>query len=51
MFVSLPNLFMDIQKAGENIDWVKNRFLKVGFQIKMLESLTLIVLFAEKFIF
>jgi acetylornithine deacetylase/succinyl-diaminopimelate desuccinylase-like protein len=32
----------------ENIDWVKNRYEKVGFQLKKLESSTLPVLFAQR---
>jgi acetylornithine deacetylase/succinyl-diaminopimelate desuccinylase-like protein len=47
-FVSIPNLPADKQKMYENIDWVKNRYEKVGFQLKKLESSTLPVLFAQR---
>ncbi|TXD54369.1 MULTISPECIES: M20/M25/M40 family metallo-hydrolase [unclassified Polaribacter] len=49
-FVSIPNLPADIPKMYENIDWVKNRFQKVHFQLKALESPTLPVLFAERIV-
>ena len=49
-FVSLPNLPVDIQKMYKNIAWVKNRYKKVGFELKNLESSTLPVLFAERIV-
>lgn len=49
-FVSIPNLPSNRQNMYKNIDWVKNRYQKVGFQLKTLESSTLPVLFAEKII-
>jgi acetylornithine deacetylase/succinyl-diaminopimelate desuccinylase-like protein len=49
-FVSIPNLPSDVQKMHENIDWVKNRYQKVGFQLKTLASPTLPVLFAERIV-
>ena len=49
-FVSIPNIPMDVQDMFSNISWVKNHYEKVGFQLKTLESSTLPVLFAEKFI-
>ena len=49
-FVSIPNIPMDVQDMFSNISWVKNKYEKVGFQLKTLESSTLPVLFAEKFI-
>ena len=49
-FVSIPNIPMDVQDMFSNISWVKNKYEKVGFQLKTLESSTLPVLFAEKLI-
>jgi len=49
-FVSIPNLPSDVQKMYENIEWVKNRYQKVGFQLKTLESSTLPALFAERIV-
>jgi len=47
-FVSIPNLPVDRQKMVENMNWVKNRYEKVGFQFTILKSSTLPVLFAER---
>lgn len=49
-FVSIPNLPVDIQKMYENVDWVKDHYGAVGFQLETLASSTLPVLFAERII-
>lgn len=49
-FVSIPNLPSDVEKMYENIEWVKKKYEKVGFQLKTLESSTLPVLFAERIV-
>ncbi len=49
-FVSIPNLPSNIKKMYENISWVKEKYRKVGFQLKNLESSTLPVLFAERIV-
>ena len=49
-FVSIPNLPSNVAKMYENIEWVKRRYEKVGFQLKTLESSTLPVLFAERIV-
>lgn len=49
-FVSIPNLPSNVEKMYENVEWVKERYQKVGFQLKVLESSTLPVLFAERII-
>lgn len=47
-FVSIPNLPADVEKMYQNISWVKEKFLRLGFEFQTLESSTLPVLFAEK---
>ena len=49
-FVSIPNLPSNVQNMYKNIDWVKNKYQKVGFQLKKLPTTTLPVLFAERII-
>ena len=49
-FVSIPNLPTDVQNMYKNVAWVKDRYKKVGFELKILESSTLPVLFAERIV-